>query len=64
MISFSFATIPIRFSCDFRRREAELSEDIDSARKLVKKLQVENTDLVKREKHKVELLVAGQVILS
>jgi len=44
----------------YRRREAELSEDIDSARKLVKKLQVENTDLVKREKHKVELLVAGQ----
>ena len=64
MFSLSFATIPIRLSCDFRRREAELSEDIDSARKLVKKLQVENTDLVKREKHKVELLVAGQVILS
>ena len=31
-----------------------MTEDIDSARKLVKKLQVENTDLFEREKRKVD----------
>ena len=31
-----------------------MTEDIDSARKLVKKLQIENTDLFEREKRKVD----------
>ena len=40
-----------------------MTEDIDSARKLVKKLQVENTDLFEREKRRVDDL-RYQVILS